>query len=297
MLDAMAPAAPEFRSILARWVAAESGGDVEALAHLLDADFHGDDALGFVLTKEQWLDRYRTGDLTNARFEWYVSDIAVRNDTAVSTGTQSQTATYRGIDCSGDFHATLVAVNRGPGWSIVNVQLGRQESPGASVYPPAANSRSTLGVVPSGPLHAGLPSRRERGDDVDLGGCGRVGLLERPLIMSVSECVGSAIGDEIGEAPPAAGRVAHHQQRPPVSDAPNGPSQDAEVPFDGGAAGRRIRVLSSHRSEAKPMQPVTELPTPSKAHATCAWCHQRFTTVVELLDHVVGDHLDDRAVA
>lgn len=35
----------------------------------------------------------------------------------------------------------------------------------------------------------------------------------------------------------------------------------------------------------------TELPTPSKAHATCAWCGIRFRTIVELIDHVDLGHV------
>ena len=33
------------------------------------------------------------------------------------------------------------------------------------------------------------------------------------------------------------------------------------------------------------------LPRPSKAHATCAWCHTHFTTIVQLIDHVEAGHV------
>jgi hypothetical protein len=36
---------------------------------------------------------------------------------------------------------------------------------------------------------------------------------------------------------------------------------------------------------------ITQLPTPSKTHATCAWCTERFATIVELIDHVDSAHL------
>jgi hypothetical protein len=36
---------------------------------------------------------------------------------------------------------------------------------------------------------------------------------------------------------------------------------------------------------------ITSLPTPSKRHATCAWCAQQFASIVELIDHVDGDHV------
>lgn len=37
---------------------------------------------------------------------------------------------------------------------------------------------------------------------------------------------------------------------------------------------------------------VTTLPTPSKKHATCAWCRKDFDAIVDLLDHVDNGHLD-----
>lgn len=36
--------------------------------------------------------------------------------------------------------------------------------------------------------------------------------------------------------------------------------------------------------------PITTLPEPSKAHATCAWCRVDFHTLIELLDHVDRGH-------
>lgn len=36
---------------------------------------------------------------------------------------------------------------------------------------------------------------------------------------------------------------------------------------------------------------TTELPTPSKAHATCAWCGAAFASIVALIDHVDTGHV------
>ena len=35
---------------------------------------------------------------------------------------------------------------------------------------------------------------------------------------------------------------------------------------------------------------LVALPRPSKAHATCAWCHTDFPTIVALLTHVDQGH-------
>jgi hypothetical protein len=55
-------------------------------------------------------------------------------------GIQTQTARYRGVDCSGRFLGTLVAIRRRGRWSIVNVQL----SPAADVPGPGGMS-ATMG--------------------------------------------------------------------------------------------------------------------------------------------------------
>jgi hypothetical protein len=40
------------------------------------------------------------------------------------------------------------------------------------------------------------------------------------------------------------------------------------------------------------MNQVTILPTPSKKHATCAWCRKHFESIIELIDHVDAGHVD-----
>jgi hypothetical protein len=114
-----------FDDVLAQWIDAEARGDAAALDALLDGDFRGDGPRGFVLTKHQWLDRYRTGDLVNEAFAWEETKVRVYDDTAVVMGVQVQTGRYQGEDCSGRFQGTLVAVRRDDRWSIVNVQLSR----------------------------------------------------------------------------------------------------------------------------------------------------------------------------
>lgn len=45
------------------WANAELRGDGDALNNLLADDFSGVGPLGFLLNKEQWLARFRSGDL------------------------------------------------------------------------------------------------------------------------------------------------------------------------------------------------------------------------------------------
>jgi hypothetical protein len=112
-----------FDDLLARWIDAEARGDAAALDVLLDDEFRGDSPRGYVLTKQQWLERYRDGELVNGVFEWRRTHIRVHANTVVVMGVQTQKASYQGEDCSGRFRATLVAVCRDGRWSIVNLQL------------------------------------------------------------------------------------------------------------------------------------------------------------------------------
>jgi hypothetical protein len=39
------------------------------------------------------------------------------------------------------------------------------------------------------------------------------------------------------------------------------------------------------------MNTTTDLPAPSSAHATCAWCRKGFDSITELIDHVDAGHM------
>ena len=149
MVEAVPRADAGFAPILDQWAAAESEGDVDTLTSLLHADFRGDDPRGFVLTKQEWLDRHRGGEVTARRFQWNLTEVGVRNGVAVAIGTHRQWPTSGDIQSAGRFRATLVAVDRGGRWHIVNVQL--------VPHPLARLSLTSAGARPAPPV--GEPSR------------------------------------------------------------------------------------------------------------------------------------------
>jgi ketosteroid isomerase-like protein len=113
----------EVRDLGARWAAAELAGDADTLRPLLTDDFVGVGPLGFVLTKQQWLDRYTSGDFANQQFS--LDDIAVRSygQAAIAVGVQTQQATYKGRPSDGRFRLTPVLVRADSGWRIAGLHL------------------------------------------------------------------------------------------------------------------------------------------------------------------------------
>jgi ketosteroid isomerase-like protein len=129
------PTITEILELGRRWAEAEQRADSEALDALTVADFTLVGPLGFVLDKQQWLDRYRTGDLITSSLTW--DEVAVRSygDAAVAVGKHTQHASYRGQPSDGQFRATHIAVRAGDQWQLAGMQL----SPIGAFRPPTAS--------------------------------------------------------------------------------------------------------------------------------------------------------------
>lgn len=112
-----------------RWAAAERAGDVVALNALLDPEFIGVGPRGFVLSREQWLERYRTGGLQNQSFTWEEVQVRDYGEAAIAVGVQFQQSTYQGHDASGRFRGTQVAVRKEGRWFIAGMHLGPLAEP------------------------------------------------------------------------------------------------------------------------------------------------------------------------
>ena len=105
------------------WADAERRMDAAALDRMLAGDFVGIGPLGFVLNREQWLDRYRSGTLRNSAFEWQVDTVREYDATAIAVGIQTQETSYQGHDSSGRYRVTQVYVQQGGRWLIASIHL------------------------------------------------------------------------------------------------------------------------------------------------------------------------------
>ena len=102
---------------------------------MITDDFRLVGPFGFILDRQQWLDRYRSGDFTTTTLSWHDVEIREYGDTAVSIGTQTQEAAYKGTPSNGDFRVGHVFVRRDGRWLIAGVQLSSTSPPG----PPAGS--------------------------------------------------------------------------------------------------------------------------------------------------------------
>lgn len=109
--------------IVERFADAELKADTEALEGLLAADFRGVGPLGFVLTKDQWIDRYRSGALVPKDFELRDLNVREHGDTAIVLCVQRQEGSYNGHPANGEFRVTLVLSRQDAGWAIAHCHL------------------------------------------------------------------------------------------------------------------------------------------------------------------------------
>jgi ketosteroid isomerase-like protein len=114
---------------------AEVAGDVPALATLAADDFTLVGPAGFVLDKQQWLDRYRLGQLVTRSLSFEDTATRVYSDAAVTVGRHVQEAEYQGRPAGGEFRATHIAVQGEDGWRLAGMHLSPLGGPPPSARP------------------------------------------------------------------------------------------------------------------------------------------------------------------
>jgi hypothetical protein len=104
------------------WAKAELNGDSAFLDRVLADDFQAVGPRGFIVNRQQWLERFSTG----LHYESLsIEDVQPRlhDGTAVVIATQKQTATFNGMRSDGDFRVTLFLERQADDWRILGMQL------------------------------------------------------------------------------------------------------------------------------------------------------------------------------
>ena len=103
---------------------AELKGDVVFLERVLTADFAGIGPRGFVLNKEAWLGRHRSGDLKYESIERDEVGLRTYTDAAILTAREVSKTFYKGQEVPvGAHRATYTFVRRSGSWRLAGVQF------------------------------------------------------------------------------------------------------------------------------------------------------------------------------
>jgi ketosteroid isomerase-like protein len=117
----------ELKQVAEEWASAELRGDTAALGEVLADDFVGVGPRGFMLTKEQWIDRHEAGSLRYDSFGLDEIGVRLYGDAAVMACRQSAEGVYedenRRYDIHEQFRATLVFVRQQGRWLLAGLHL------------------------------------------------------------------------------------------------------------------------------------------------------------------------------
>ena len=137
-------------SFLGQWSAAEQAGDTGQLDALLTSDFAGIGPLGFILPRQAWLARHRSGDLRYDSFGLTEVEACVYGQAAVVTARNNTRGSYQGHPIPQASRATLILVGDAGDWQLAAIHLSFiAGTPGAPPLPSAA-SRPEVQPQPSG---------------------------------------------------------------------------------------------------------------------------------------------------
>jgi ketosteroid isomerase-like protein len=114
---------PELAELDRTLARAEIEGDTATLDALATDDFMLVGPVGFVLDKQQWLERYRGGGLHTTALAFEDATTRVRGDVAISIGRHIQEAEFQGRPVNGEFRATHIAVRDAGRWRLAGVHL------------------------------------------------------------------------------------------------------------------------------------------------------------------------------
>lgn len=113
----------QLRELGRNWAAAELRGDTDSLDRLMSDAFVGTSSRGFMLSKEEWLERHRSGELKHDSFVWNDENVRVYEDAALVTGRETIRGRYRDHQVDGQFRATQVFVQQDGRWMLAGIDV------------------------------------------------------------------------------------------------------------------------------------------------------------------------------
>ncbi len=116
-------AAQDLKQIAEDWATAERHGDTAFMQRTLTDDFEAIGPRGFMLNKEEWLQRFRSGSLKYEYLEWDEVTVRPYGEAAVVTGRERQKVNYQGQPMESELRTTPVWVKRDGRWLLVNAQM------------------------------------------------------------------------------------------------------------------------------------------------------------------------------
>jgi ketosteroid isomerase-like protein len=105
------------------WATAEFQGDTAFLEKLLAEDFVGVGPLGFLLSKQEWLARHRSGDMKYTAHTLDEASVRAYTAAAIVIGRLAQEATYRGNPMNTQMRTTLVFVHQHGQWQLASLHF------------------------------------------------------------------------------------------------------------------------------------------------------------------------------
>ena len=127
-------------SFLGQWSAAEQAGDAGQLDALLTSDFAGIGPLGFILPRQAWLARHRSGDLRYDSFGLTEVQARVYGQAAVVTARNNTYGSYQGHPIPEATRATLILVGDAGNWQLAAIHMSFiGGTPGAPPIPNQPN--------------------------------------------------------------------------------------------------------------------------------------------------------------
>lgn len=128
---------------LTEWAAAEQAGDISALGRLLADEFTAVGPLGFILPKQAWLARHRSGDLAYEAFSLEeVQACPIGPGTVVVTARNNTRGSYQGHPIPAATRATLVLASNGSRWQLAAIHMSFiAGTPGAPPIPGPGTNR------------------------------------------------------------------------------------------------------------------------------------------------------------